>query len=292
MFGQHQQFCYLKLVSCTAYPMNKFAKKLQPPVHMVHFTVLGINTNTINQGGAITVSLHISIRIFYSWSRVTASLRMSTIGILYSWSKATQIPMRTAASYHCEIVVFIIMGIQKVEATPLHFPWFITGVAIKWSFQGSPFIWVIFLRNIWLRIIYQPPLIWFIFILAAFTRLFKPDNIQQKRCTVMIEIQFTVETPMFCGLSIKWNMKRAQYKAQEVIIFIPTPRKFHRYLEPAFLMAYPLRNPMTFSQKSSDYSSKFTPLHKNYPLNFVSRWKQRLNDIWKPYLNSGFKTFE
>ena len=66
MFGQHQQFSYLKLVSCTAYPMNKFAKKLKPPVHMVHFMVLGINTITINiQGGAIIASLHISISIFY-----------------------------------------------------------------------------------------------------------------------------------------------------------------------------------------------------------------------------------
>ena len=163
--------------------------------------------------------------------------------------------------YHGEMILSIILlGIYKVESTPLHFHWFSTKVFTKWSVQGPILIWVIFFRNFWLWIIYQPHLIWFISMKAAFTIAFRPEIIHQQKCTV-VEIQFTFQTPVFF-FDIKWNMKRAQSKAQEVIVFVPIPRKSHCYFGSVFLVAYPPWNSITSRNKHLDFKINFQLLHR------------------------------
>ena len=219
------------------------------------------------------VSINIMINVLCHWRMVVLSafLVVASIGILYSWSMAAQIPMRRAAAlYQCEMILSI--SIKKLEPTSLHFHWYRTKVIFKWSVQGLIFIWVISLGNNRLGIIYQPQLIWFISITAAFTIALGLHISHHKRRTV-VEIQFTNEIPGFFDIrpfNVKWNMKRAQSKAQEVIIFVPILRKCQSYFGSLFLMAYLLWDSITLRKKNTDFISLYKLLHKKYSVNIVS----------------------
>ena len=153
------------LVSSTAYPLNRFAKKVQTLVHMVLFIILGINSIVIN-----------TLFYYINW-RMVMICTMCVVKQLYpltSISSATDlVPQHLWTSGYCInigvwsrlmpfILVYILWDgsannlghIYKMESTLFHL--FITQVTTKWSLQMSPFIWLIPIWNSNLWIICHP----------------------------------------------------------------------------------------------------------------------------------------